>query len=672
MNNSAKGVKFVGSDASGLPLKRKQVQQACESCRKKKKRCVHGEPAHPDAQDGTGGSPSGNGNDGFVSRSGSGHVAAASASPAKRRKSASAGPDGLQGLTGTTPNRRDSNTTEGKADAPSAQTRFVGDLNPEGMFTEAADMDRSASNPTHKAEVGVWLPSGSANSGQASSTVVSRPPAMIDKVLLPFVKTSCLTCVPPEKDFKHLHKVYREKIHPIFALVPEDVIDDGDSPSAIVMRQVVSLAAASDPDMKHHLRLANHGNKKMSYQDFHQELSGSIRTILETSLIPDRTIHIRALCMLSLYIQPSGADEADLPAQLGARAVHHSQTLGLQLFHTSDDTLDTLFCAVWALDRINAATYGRPSVLHERDIGPGLEDCFRRQSPCFRLLLSVVQWLDKVIELYRPGVIAQSLETKPFIDLPVLEPMILEAGALEVPTPLLATIEIFYHAVIILSCRLPRPGPPSHYAQTIPPASANARRSLAAERIASAIRRDHLSPVPLVPYALSLALSVEYRKMRHSALPMFRARARSAFKSNSELMKRFGDVFWSARVVAGLGERILREMERAATSLAQGAAVAPLSSHVDLPVNGRAEEPAAPSAVQDAAVTQAPAAPMGPAAEFPPMENIDFSVVDAMPHLDVFGHFDPSFNLPAVDNALEANLDIGLPLNWGEWDQFAG
>lgn len=304
------------------------------------------------------------------------------------------------------------------------------------MFTEAADMD-SAANPTQNAEVGVWLPSGNAATGQASSTVVSRPPAMIDKVLLPFVKTNCLTCVPPEKDFKHLHKVYREKIHPIFSLVPEDVIDDGDSPAAIVMRQVVALAAASDPDMKHHLRLANHGNKKMSYQDFHRELSGSIRTILETSLIPDRTIHIRALCMLSLYIQPSGADEADLPAQLGARAVHHSQTLGLQLFHTSDDSLDTLFCAVWALDRINAATYGRPSVLHEGDIGPGLEDCFRRQSPCFRLLLSVVQWLDKVIELYRPGVIAQSLEAKPFIDLPVLEPMILEAGALEVPTPLL-------------------------------------------------------------------------------------------------------------------------------------------------------------------------------------------------------------------------------------------
>jgi hypothetical protein len=37
--------------------------------------------------------------------------------------------------------------------------------------------------------------------------------------------------------------------------------------------------------------------------------------------------------------------------------------------------------------------------------------------------------------------------------------------------------------------------------------------------------------------------------------------------------------------------------------------------------------------------------------------------------LDLFGHFDPEFDLSAVDNALEANLDIALPLMW-DWVQF--
>ncbi|OHF02111.1 fungal specific transcription factor, partial [Colletotrichum orchidophilum] len=626
MNNPPKGVKFVGSDSSGLPLKRKQVLQACESCRRKKKRCIHGEPPPLEAaHDGSAGSsPPDN----------VGHAVAGSGSPTKHRHSASVTADAALS---TTPARRESATAGNLEPAQTPQTRFVGDLNPEGMFAEAADSGPAA-NPTQKAEVGVWLPSLNAASTQSTTSVVSRPSAISDQVLLPFVKQNCLTCVPPEKDYKHLYKVYRQKIHPIFGLVPDDALDGGDSAAAIVMRQVT--------------------------------LSSSIRAILDTSLISDRTVHIRALCMLSLYVQPSGADEADLPAQLGARAAHHSQTLGLHLFHSSNDSLDSLFCAVWALDRINAATYGRPCVLHEGDIGPGLDDCFRRQAPCFQLFLSVVQWLDKVIELYRPGVIAQSLEAKPFIDLPVLEPMILDANALHVPTPLLATIEVFYHAVIILSCRLSRPGPSAQYASSVPPPSANARRSLAAERISSAIRRDHLSPVPLVPYALSLALSVEYRKMRHSALPMFRARARSAFKSNSELMKRFGDVFWSARVVAGLGERILREMERAANSLAQEGGAALPAALVDVPTNGTVEEPL----VMDGQPAEPPSAPLAPvsAPEIPALDAIDFSIVDAMPHLDVFGHFDPSFNLPAVDNALEANLDIGLPLNWGEWDQLAG
>ncbi|TQN67760.1 hypothetical protein CSHISOI_07706 [Colletotrichum shisoi] len=665
-SGSAKGVKFVGSDASGLPLKRKQVQQACESCRKKKKRCIHAEVAPVElARANAHAGPAGSSPAKDV------HLVSFTGSPTKHRNSTAAPDDGALSKS---PSRRESATAGQPDHAQTPQTRFVGDLNPEGMFTEAADPAAAAADPIQKAEVGVWLPSVNATSAQSTASVVSRPPAMIDKALLSFVKETCLKCVPPERNFRHLQRVYREKIHPIFALVPEDVLDDGDSPAAIVMRQVVSLAAAADPEMKSHLRLANQGNKKLSYQDFSQMLSGSVQTILETSLISDRTVHIRALCMLSLYVQPSSADEADLPARLGARAAHHSQTLGLHLFHSSDDTLDTLFCAVWALDRINAASYGRPCVLHEGDIGPGLVDCFRRQAPCFRLFLSVVQWLDKVIELYRPGVIAQSHESKPFVDLPVLEPMILEAEALQVSTPLLATIEVFYHAVIILSCRLSRPGPPVQYASSIPPASANARRSLAAERISSAIRRDHLSPVPLVPYALSLALSVEYRKMRHSALPMFRARARSAFKSNSELMKRFGDVYWSARVVAGLGERILREMERAANSIAQGTA-GPLatSSITDVPTTARTEEVASVAAAPDAASQAAAAAPTVTASttEFPPLDAVDFSAVDAMPHLDVFGHFDPSFNLPAVDNALEANLDIGLPLNWGEWDHFA-
>jgi hypothetical protein len=575
------------------------------------------------------------------------------------------------------------------SDALHLRSRFVGDLNPEGMFIEATG-SASARQSSQKGDVGIWLSSSTTGSaGQASQFITARPPLVMDRFLLPFVREHCLTCLPQNDDFAKLKALYVQKIHPIFPIVPLEALNArAADPTTVVLRQLVSLAAGTDPDTAPFLRLKNQGSEVLSPQDFSQSLSSAIRALLETSIIPDRVLHIRALTVLSLYAQPTCAEEADLPAQLGSRAIHHIQTLGLHLLRydaPNCDDLESLFCTVWALDRINGAMYGRPCLLHERDIGANLDDCIRKRPPCFRLLLLVVQWLEQVVDLYRPGPSAEAsgMEKIAYIDLPILEAMIVNAEALKVPSSLIgrspsksqvcpklmfpATIETFYHAVIILSCRLPRPGTISA-ASTLPPASANSRRSLAAERIACAVPRDCLSPVPFVPYAVSLALSVEYRKMRHSRLPMFRARAMNAFKRNCQMLRNFGDYFWSANVVAGLGERVLKEMERAATTLTKEATPLPgdvasggggglqQSDH-----NGQWKQGYHQPFVDQSAIDVAAG-----------MDNaVDFSMVDAISGQDVFGHIDPNFNLNAVEDALEANLDIGLPLNWGDWGQFA-
>ncbi|KAF9769579.1 hypothetical protein IL306_012991 [Fusarium sp. DS 682] len=483
----------------------------------------------------------------------------------------------------------------------------------------------------------------------------------MDQFLLPFVKEHCLSCLPPDADFRKLRSLYLDKIHPILPIIPESALDgpDGDA-TTVVLRQLVCLAASTDPSMAGYLHLQNKGDELLQCQDFMQSLSSAVRAILETSIITDRVLHIRALILLSLYTQPSSSEEADLPAQLGGRAIHHIQTLGLHLLKydaPNCEELETLFCAVWAVDRINAAVYGRPCLMHERDIGANLDGCIKKRPPCFRLFLMVIQWLDQVIELYRPGPSAEAsgLDKIAYIDLPVLEAMIVNADALKVAGSLIATIETFYHAVIILSCRLPRPGTLTA-ASTLPPPSANARRSLAAERIACAVLRDHLSPMPFVPYAVCLALSVEYRKMRHSRLPMFRARAMHAFRRNCEMLRKFGDYFWSANVVAGLGERVLKEMERAANTLTRESP----------PLEGT------PNSVQQVNSVPLPVTNPSMMNSMPSVEQtVDFSLIDAISGADVFGAIDPSFNLGAVEDALEANLDIGLPMNWVDWGQYA-
>ncbi|PFH62591.1 hypothetical protein XA68_12843 [Ophiocordyceps unilateralis] len=631
-------VKFVASDPSrgGLPVKRKQVQQACVACRRRKRRCVHAELSTAD--EALGSSPS--------------HPTCISVRLGSDRSEP--GPSSVQPLLTPPPRPQVDHEFHDKPQS----SRFVGDLNPEGIFIEAT----ASASSRHKGHVGIWLSS----SGQLSNLIISRPLPIVDQLLLPFAREHCLACLPPDDDYRRIKIIYLDKIHPILPVISVAALDRSpQSPCGVVLRQLVCLAASADPEAASSLRLHNKGPDLLTPQSFSESLTSAVRTILETSLIADRVIHIRALAMLSLYMQPTCADEADLPAQLGGRAIHHVQTLGLQVLRhdtpNCDDDLHNLFCVVWALDRINAAVYGRPCLMHERDIGVDLEACIRKSPPCFRLFLFVIHWLDQVIELYRPGpsTEASGLHKAASVDLPILETMIVDADALKVASSLIATIETLYHAVIILSCRLPRPGM-SPVATTHPSPSANARRSLAAERIARAVSEDQLSAMPFVPYAVSLALSVEYRKMRHSRLPMFRARSMSAFKRNCELLRKFDDSSWNANVVAGLGERVLREMERAATMLTKDTGpTMPDTGFSPASVGAGDDGPRRPAdlAMTHATTTSAMSA--------------DFSLVDAISDEHVFSYIDPSFNLDAVEDALEANLDITLPLNWGDWGQFA-
>jgi hypothetical protein len=106
----------------------------------------------------------------------------------------------------------------------------------------------------------------------------------------------------------------------------------------------------------------------------------------------------------------------------------------------------------------------------------------------------------------------------------------------------------------------------------------------------------------------------------------------------------------------------MKEMERAATTLTKEA-TPPAESTAALQT---ADESAPPSQ------NVLPLADLTAIDTATGLDNlVDFSMVDAVSGQDLFGHIDPNFNLTAVEDALEANLDIGLPLNWGEWGHFA-
>lgn len=305
-------------------------------------------------------------------------------------------------------------------------------------------MEGSAAATPPRRDVGVWVPSNTTGDPtNISQFKMSRPPAIIDHFFTPFVREHCLTTLPDDADFVHLKALYTAKIHPLFPALPLSALDGSLlEPANVLIRQLVSLAAAADPDAAPYLRLKNKGPDLLSAREYSEALASSVRATMETSLITDRVLHIRALVMLSLYAQPTCADDTDLPVQFSSRAVHHIFALGMHhSFSDGPDTndLETLLCCVWALDRINAAVHGCPSFMHERDMSAGLGRSFRKQPACFRLFLSVVQWLDQILDLYRPESRRKDaeLESTTVINVPDFETMVIDEDALAVPAPLL-------------------------------------------------------------------------------------------------------------------------------------------------------------------------------------------------------------------------------------------
>lgn len=278
----------------------------------------------------------------------------------------------------------------------------------------------------------------------------------------------------------------------------------------------------------------------------------------------------------------------------------------------------------------------------------------------------------------------------------------------------------------------------------------NPRRSHSADRIVWVTHTQPIVLFPFVPYAVSIALSVQYKKMRYSRTSLFRTRARAVFKDIVALLKSMGDVFVNARVSAALGESIWKQMEKTATTLAReelesggaqqngingsgGSSVHRTSAYIaasssaasasatNISANnqsfgaGASQEvsvsdtglacgirrPASQvngtkSAVVGASLLAANEVAAVVAPSLPPASSqvdvdatttsfqqpqhqqqqgsalLDLSVLDTLDmDIDLFGNFDPSFDLGAIDTALEANLDMAIPQTWTPWNSLS-
>lgn len=127
----------------------------------------------------------------------------------------------------------------------------------------------------------------------------------------------------------------------------------------------------------------------------------------------------------------------------------------------------------------------------------------------------------------------------------------------------LVTIELLYHAIVILSCRAP--------SATRSPAQVTPRESLSSHAITTIIAefRDKLPRLTFVPYAASLALRTTYRELRASTVPTMRARSFKQLRDNCRMLRRFEEMYRPASIMVGLVDRLTKEVDRASNNPAR-------------------------------------------------------------------------------------------------------
>ncbi|KAH7138782.1 fungal-specific transcription factor domain-containing protein [Dendryphion nanum] len=551
--------------------KRKRVHRACESCKKRRKRCSHtfdddttdagsstksGHSASNPTSDPSAYPPSSqyHHQDPRVPRGDAhSHGHAASAMP----------PPPLSPL------------DDQRAPTP---PNFLGYLNPEAVLREQVhgvhERGKPLISPTIPS-IGQWIdghedgrpstsqsltPSARLNETSPHSTAESN----VQKALQSYLAAVGVSIVPPRRHQDALLDIYFSLVHPLLPIVDQSLFstwyNEGREPRMLL--QAICLVASKHANAADHLCLGD-DTRKLTPREFSQRMYNSIIAGIEAKMEKNRVILIQVLALISLHCEgPDGAEQASMHL---AQAIHHAHTFGLQFGHQwknqksdSQGNLEDLFWCLWSLDKINACMNGRPLIMHDRDnsLTKLPTDPEKRSSP-FGVWLQISEMLDRVIDYYRPGRSAEETgwEGDDFLG---FEEMVGD-GEDKLDGPIMSLLSLFHHTMCMashksLSINDPVKSTPSYV-----------RQSLSATRVISLLNAEapeFLPPLPLVPYALSVALSVVYRHFRSRRLKVHINRATDELKQCVVLLNRLRTAWWSAGTMADIGIAVLNNADR--------------------------------------------------------------------------------------------------------------
>ncbi|KAF2156556.1 hypothetical protein K461DRAFT_288960 [Myriangium duriaei CBS 260.36] len=512
--------KFVSGDARDL--KRKRPYGACESCKKRKKRCFHGQDAE----------------EGDTSTQDLQQIPLFQ--PPAPPNAASG--QGLSGKHIAAP----VDTTSALSDRPvlpSKPSRFLGDTHAEANLEAEGDI---SSERRDQDGVGVWFDT---NDDEADSVTSRDNDADIAKGL----------CIADE-DKKALISIFIARVQPLLPILEADHINiDKAMGMAETLSLAVCLVACKDQRAKQYRKFSGN-NALLSVSAFASKLHKTISRRIRNWRSFDRMVLIRILTLMSTHQEgPDGAEEASM--QL-SQAVHHAYSIGMHLTRVSVDEKtqeDTarLFWCIWSWDKVSSAWNGRPRMTYEMDVGLSFVDSLPLFDTPARLWMKLARLLSSVTDLYNPR---PCVDTESHIkEFPRWEFLLEEEEVDGMDEGFLTTLELFYHSVSMLSCRIKLlVGRKRAFASSL-------RRSLSAATVYSiskCVPPEDLAPLPVVPYAYCLATLVAYQQYRCNHHRVHRKIAEEKLMHFQEQLQAMSSYWHAAKSMSRKTQRVLREFRR--------------------------------------------------------------------------------------------------------------
>lgn len=532
---------FVNQYGNSAP-KRRRLAKACESCRSRKvsfstnvvhnladriiqKRCMH-----------------------FTTLGG--------------RKEANAGEDDDSDKDANeSPIRSERSAPACKGDqtaSPAAEKQrvFISDMNPgTALLHHSRPTPAESRQPS---DVGIWVDRREWDAlRQKNSTSHEHEPTTEIECQRPHA-----TAIAPLID------IYFRRVHPVLPILEEDDFRNDHAAGKVsdALVHAICLVAAKDAEAASHLRIAE-GSTILAAREFCSKVHASVVDALRWPRRFDRITLIRTLALASLHAE--GQDGGEEAALFLTQAMHYTQTMGWHLGQhchvgqqagpasSGELTTKRLFWCLWSLDRLNSCIYGRPCMMADIDIA--IEQFVAGESgyPAFEIWLFLCKTLNKLISYYRPGTPVDVTGWQE--GFPSFEDAVKEARGWRVPQDILATLHLFYLLVAVLSHR-------SRGVKHIQRATPSyVRQSLCAIEIHRLMGSDMFAsilPLPLLPYAISLALSVSYQHLRQSQLRHQQEDARSDFRSCYQVLQKLRRTWSSADLIAIIAKKVLDELNK--------------------------------------------------------------------------------------------------------------